>query len=484
MSDYEAVIGLEIHIELNTQSKMFCDCEVAFAGEPNTRTCEVCLGMPGSLPVTNEKAIQYIAKLGLALNCEIANFTQFHRKNYFYPDMPKDYQISQFDLPVAGKGYLDIESDTGEFKRIGITRAHIEEDTGKMLHISRTGRIHGADYSLVDFNRAGTPLAEVVTEPDIRNPDDARIFMQSLRNIALHLGISDVNMEEGSLRVDANVSLRKVGQKELGTKTEVKNMNSFRALKRALDFEIARHTKLLEAGERVVQETRHWDDAGGKTTSLRSKEEAHDYRYFPEPDLVPLTLKPSYIEEIRATLPELPEARRKRFEDQYSLVPHDARVLSFEKAVGDFFEESAKDYKNYKSLVNWIMGEFSYHLNNQGLAIDECALTPKHLVQLLKMIDDNTISGKIAKEVFDEMFNTGKLPSVIVEEKGLTQITDQSEIEKVVDMVLEENPQAVTDLKEGKDRALGFLVGQVMRLTKGKASPELVNKLLWEKIKQ
>jgi len=481
--DYEAVIGLEIHVELLTESKMFCGSAVTFGEEPNTHTCPVCLGLPGTLPVANAKAIEYITMIGLSLNCQINEFSQFHRKNYFYPDMPKDYQISQYDIPVAGIGHLDVEVD-GITRRVGITRAHIEEDTGKLIHESKSGRIHEAKYSLVDFNRAGTPLAEIVSEPDIRSAEEAAVFVGKLRSIVQHLEVSDGNMEEGSLRVDANVSLRPVGSQGLGVKTEVKNMNSLRSLRRALDFEIERQEKALRNGEEIVQETRHWDEGLGRTTTLRRKEEAHDYRYFADPDLVPFNLTPDYVEEIRSKLPELPDERRRRFMEDYGLPPHDATVLTQTKAVGDYFDEAAALYKgDLKNLANWIIGEFAFHLKNAGLEIDESAVTTKHLVSLLKLIDNKTISGKIAKEVFDDMFNTGKLPEIIVEEKALVQIVDEEAIAKVVGAVLEENPQAVQDLNEGKDRALGFLVGQVMKLSKGKANPEIVNRLIREKIK-
>ncbi|MDI6892821.1 MAG: Asp-tRNA(Asn)/Glu-tRNA(Gln) amidotransferase subunit GatB [Actinomycetota bacterium] len=480
--EYEAVIGLEIHVELSTESKMFCGCSArTFGEEPNTFTCPVCLGLPGSLPVINKKAVEYTAKIGLALNCEIARSTLFHRKNYFYPDMPKDYQISQYDLPICIGGYVDVETKDLT-RRVGITRVHLEEDTGKLTHISRTGRIGEADYSLVDFNRAGIPLVEIVTEPDIRSPEEAKAFTQKLKSILEHLEVSDCNMEEGSLRCDANVSLRPVGSEELGVKTEVKNMNSFRAIQGALAYEIERQKAILKRGEVVEQETRHWDDAGNVTVPLRTKEYAHDYRYFPEPDLVPMELSKDWIEEIRVTLPELPDVRRKRFEEVYGLPTHDAVLLISSKAMGDFFEECAETYPDAKRVSNWMMGELSMYLNAANLEIDECAVTPRHLVQLLKLIDDGTVSGKMAKSVFEEMFETGKLPKVIVEEKGLVQITDREEIARIVEMVVEENPSVVEDYRSGKERALGFLVGQVMRLTQGRANPQLVNVLLKEKL--
>lgn len=483
VKEYEAVIGLEIHVELLTESKMFCGSAVSFGDPPNTHVCPICLGHPGTLPVANKKAIEHLVMIGLALNCKINAFCQFHRKNYFYPDMPKDYQISQYDIPVCGQGYLDVAVGDNT-RRIGITRAHMEEDTGKLLHESKSGRLHEAKHSLVDFNRAGTPLAEIVSEPEIKSAEEAVVFVTNLRSIVQHLGVSDGNMEEGSLRVDANVSIRPAGSTEFGIKTEVKNMNSFRSLRRALDFEIERQEQDLRAGEEVIQETRHWDESLGRTSATRRKEEVHDYRYFPDPDLVPFTFKKTYVDEIRSNLLELPADRRKRFMEDFGLSSHDAAVLTQSKAVGNYFDESVQKYKgDTKNVVNWIIGEFAFHLKNAGIEIDESAVTPKHLVSLLKLIDNKVISGKIAKEVFDEMFNTGKLPDVIVEEKQLIQIVDESEIETVVDAVLEENPQAVADLKEGKDRAFGFLVGQVMRLSKGKANPEIANRLIRQKIK-
>lgn len=478
---YETVIGLEIHVELSTESKMFCGCPVTFGEPPNTHTCPICLGHPGVLPVINKMAVEYATKIALALRCQIAPFNQFHRKNYFYPDMPKDYQISQYDLPLGVKGYLDLESD-GKMQHIDITRVHMEEDTGKLVHVSETGRIRGAEYSLVDFNRAGTPLIEIVTEPDITSPEEAKTFLQKLRSIVLALGVSDCNMEEGSLRCDANISIRPKGAKEKGVKTEVKNMNSFRALQKALTYEVERQTKVLKEGAEVVQETRHWDDTASVTTVLRTKEEESDYRYFPDPDLVPLQLDQAYIEELKASLPELPDARRERFIRDYGLPVHEATLLSSTKEMGDFFEECLKTYQDAKKVSNWILGELSAHLNQAGLEIDQSATTPKHLVDLLTLIDKGVISGKMAKDVFKESFETGKLPRVIVEEKSLVQITDESALAKIVDQVVKENPKAVEDFKKGQERAIGFLVGQIMRLTQGKANPEVVNKLLRQKL--
>jgi aspartyl-tRNA(Asn)/glutamyl-tRNA(Gln) amidotransferase subunit B len=479
---YETVIGLEIHVELNTNSKMFCGCPVTFGEKPNTAVCPVCLGHPGVLPVVNKKAVEAAAMIGLALNSEIAERNEFARKNYFYPDMPKDYQISQFDQPICVGGYLDV-GEGGQTRRIGITRVHMEEDTGKLIHKGASGRIHGADYSIVDFNRAGVPLMEIVSEPDIRGPEEARAFMVKLRSILLALGISDCNMEEGSLRCDANVSLREFGDPNLGVKAEVKNMNSFRSLQRALVYEIDRMTKALDAGERIIQETRHWDDVGGKTSSMRSKEESHDYRYFPDPDLVDITMSRAEVERIRALLPELPDARSDRLMKEFGIEADEAKILSLNKSMADFFEETANGGADAKKASNWLLSDISAELNKSDQEIDGTAFTPKHLIDLLKLIDKGTISGKMAKDIFKTSFDTGKLPSAIVEETGSVQITDEDAIGMMVEQVLLENPQAVEDLRNGQDRAIGFLVGQIMRLTQGKASPDVVNKLIREKIK-
>jgi aspartyl-tRNA(Asn)/glutamyl-tRNA(Gln) amidotransferase subunit B len=480
--DYEAVIGLEIHVELLTESKMFCSCSArSFGMEPNTFTCPVCLGFPGSLPVINKKAVEYTMRIALALNCEIPEFTQFHRKNYFYPDMPKNYQISQYDYPIGVNGYLEI--DMGEYKKkVGIERVHLEEDTGKLIHIGGSGRISGADYSLVDFNRAGIPLVEIVTKPDIHTPEEAKEFMRTLRNILLHLEVSDCNMEEGSLRCDANISLRKRGEKELGTKTEIKNLNSFRALQRGLQYEIERQGRLIESGEKIVQETRHFDAQKNITTVLRAKEEAHDYRYFPDPDLVPLSIDRAWVEEVESSLPELPTKRKERFMEVYGLSSAEAKFLTSSKALGDFFEECYKLFPQAKKIANWILSDLTGLLNEAGLEIDECAVTPKHLAQLLKLVEKKVVSTKLAKMILSEMFETGKLPEVIVEEKGLTQIADRESLLKFVEQAILENPQAVEDFKKGKKQAIGFLVGQVMKLTRGKANPQMVTQILTEKL--
>ncbi len=477
MGDYEAVIGLEIHAELKTRSKMFCSCDASFGGEPNTKTCPVCLGLPGVLPVLNRRAVELATRLALALNCEIAPRCVFHRKNYFYPDMPKNYQISQYDLPLAVGGFLELESEEGPF-RVGITRVHLEEDTGKTLHASESGRIHGSEYSLEDFNRAGVPLLEIVTEPDIRTPEQARIFMQELKSIMEHLEVSDCKMEEGSLRCDANVSLRPRGSSCLGVKTEIKNMNSFRALYRALDYEISRQRDILDSGGEIVQETRHWDADANVTTPLRTKEYAYDYRYFPEPDLVPLVLDRSFVEGVRSSLPELPAERRRRFREEYGLPAHDAALLTSSKAMGDFFEGAVSAGAPPKAVSNWMMGELSAYLNARGMEVPEVKVTPSQLAELIDLVEKGTVSVTLAKSVFQEMLESGRDPRLIVEEKGATQISDQEELERLVGAVLEENPKVVEDFRKGKEKALGFLVGQVMRRSGGRANPQMVNEIL------
>ncbi|MBC7229399.1 MAG: Asp-tRNA(Asn)/Glu-tRNA(Gln) amidotransferase subunit GatB [Actinobacteria bacterium] len=483
MSGYEAVIGLEIHAELKTRSKMFCACDASFGGEPNTRTCPVCLGLPGVLPVLNRRAVELAVRLALALHCEIAPYSIFHRKNYFYPDMPKNFQISQYDLPLGVGGYLDLEEE-GEAFRVGITRVHLEEDTGKTVHVSESGRIHGSEYSLEDFNRAGVPLLEIVTEPDIRTPEQARAFMQELKSIMEHLEVSDCRMEEGSLRCDANVSLRPLGSSRLGVKTEVKNMNSFRALQRALAYEIRRQQEVLEGGGEVVQETRHWDADANVTTPLRTKEYAYDYRYFPEPDLVPLELDRAFIASVEEALPELPAQRRRRLREEYGLPAHDAAILTSSKAMGDFYEAAVAAGADPKAVSNWMMGELSAYLNAKGMEIGEVPVTPAQLAAMIKLVEKGTISGKIAKSVFEEMLESGRDAEEIVAERGLTQISDQGELEAVVEEVVKENPGVVEDFRKGKEKAVSFLVGQVMRKTRGRANPQLVNELLQRRLRE
>lgn len=473
--EYEVVIGLEVHAELLTDSKIFCSCTTEFGGAPNTHCCPVCLGLPGVLPVANKKAVELAVKAALALNCEIAGYSKFDRKNYFYPDLPKAYQISQYDLPLAVNGYVDIETEEG-VKRIGIKRVHMEEDAGKLVHGE------AGDYSLVDYNRTGVPLIEIVSEPDIRSSEEARLYLNKLKSILQYTEVSDCKMQEGSLRCDANISLRPKGSGEFGTKTELKNMNSFKAVQKALDYEIERQRKVLERGESVIQETRRWDESRGITVSMRSKEEAHDYRYFPEPDLPPVVIDREFVERIRASIPELSHERKRRYIDEYGLPEYDAGVLTDSKKLSDFFEECVRKYPNAKVVSNWIMGELLGALNAEDKEIEDTPLTPDHLVEMFTLMDKGTISGKIAKTVFKEMFETGKKPAKIVEEKGLVQISDEGELEKIIDKVIQENPQSVEDYRNGKEKALGFLVGQVMKHTKGKANPQLVNKLLKGKL--
>jgi aspartyl-tRNA(Asn)/glutamyl-tRNA(Gln) amidotransferase subunit B len=483
LEKWEAVIGLEIHTELTSlNTKMFCGCPVAFGGEPNTRVCPVCLGLPGALPVPNARAIEATILAGLALECEIGRWSQFHRKNYFYPDMPKDYQISQYDKPFCVGGHVDVEMDGADPVRIGITRIHLEEDTGKMVHVGGTeGRIAGATHSLVDFNRAGTALMELVSEPDIRTPEQARRFASQLRLVFLTLGVSDCNMEEGSMRVDANVSVRPRGQAEFGAKAEVKNMNSFKALHDALSYEIVRQADELEAGGVVAQETRHWDAGKKRTSSLRSKEFAHDYRYFPEPDMVPFTFDDEFIEQLRAALPELPEARRGRYAREYALPSHDASVLAGDLGLGAYFEEAveaAGGTEMGKAVANWVLGDFSAHINADALLPADSSVTPRKLARLVQLIEDGTLSGKQAKTVFTEMVASGEKPRQIIDRLGMVQVSDSGAIEAVVDRVLLANPNEVEGYRGGKAGLIGFFVGAVMREMGGQANPAVVNEVL------
>lgn len=471
---YEAVIGLEVHAELRTDSKIFCACSTRFGAEPNTQVCPICTGMPGVLPVLNRKVVEYAIKTGLALNCEIAEFSKFDRKNYFYPDLPKAYQISQYDLPICRNGYIDIEVE-GRKKRVGITRVHMEEDAGKLLH---QGTIASTPYSLVDLNRSGVPLLEIVSEPDMRSPAEARLYMEKLRSILLFLGVSDCRMEEGSLRCDANVSVRIQGQQGFGTKTEIKNLNSFKALERALEYEIKRQIELLEDDESVIQETRTWDESQQATLSMRSKEEAQDYRYFPDPDLVPLIIDRGWVEEVRSSLPELPDAARERLMRQFNLPEYDANLLTMTKDTLDFFDECMQYYQDAKTVSNWIMGELSRLLNQHNLELKDAKIKPAHLTEMLKMIDSGQISGKMAKTVFEEMFVSGKSPETVVREKGMVQISDEAALEPVIARIIAENSGVVEDYRKGKEKAFGFLVGQVMKATRGQANPKVVNDIL------
>jgi len=476
MNKYETVIGLEVHVELATATKIFCSCPTEFGKEPNTHVCPVCLGLPGSLPVLNKRVVEFAIKAGLALNCEIPRFAKFDRKNYFYPDLPKAYQISQYDLPLAINGYLEFELN-GETKRVGITRVHLEEDAGKLLH----GEL--ADYSLADYNRTGVPLIEIVSEPELRSPEEAKAYLEKLKSIIQYTGISDVKMEEGSLRCDANVSIMPAGSKEFGTRSEIKNMNSFKAVQRGLAYEVERQREVLEAGGRVLQETRRWDEHKAITYAMRSKEEAHDYRYFPDPDLVPIVVEPDWVAEIRQSLPEMPDARRKRYLSKWGLSEYDAAVITAYKAMADFFEATLAEYHDAKAVANSLMGEILKYLNAQGMEIQQTKLTPLHLAELLKLQSDGIISGKIAKTVFEEMFNSGKRPAEIVKEQGLVQISDQDAIAAIVAQVIADNPKSVADFKAGTEKALGFLVGQVMKISRGRANPEIANQLLREKLK-
>jgi aspartyl-tRNA(Asn)/glutamyl-tRNA(Gln) amidotransferase subunit B len=478
MAEYETVIGLEVHVQLKTKSKLFCGCSTEFGAPPNTHTCPVCTGMPGILPVVNKQAVEYAIKSALALNCEVPSRSIFARKNYFYPDLPKNYQISQYEQPLAQNGYLEIGTDSAR-KRVGIARINLEEDAGKLLHNIGSREIDG---SLVDFNRCGVPLLEIVSSPDITSPEEAYIYLTTLKNILRYLEVSDCDMEKGSLRCDANVSVRLLGKKELGVKAEVKNMNSFKAIQKALEYEVKRQIKALESEERIVQETRLWDEKKEKTYSMRSKEEAHDYRYFPEPDLVPLVAEKKWIENIRKTISELPDMRRQRFIKEYKLSEYDAGLLTSDKALADYFEQVVKSYNNPKMVTNWVMVELLGRLNTVNKEVGESPVSPGQLAELLKLMDKGIISGKIAKTVFEEMFNTGKNPQVIVQEQKLVQITDEKEISKIVEEVLKENPDAVEEYGKGKQKAIGHLVGQVMRKTEGKANPQLVNKILKERL--
>jgi len=469
--DYEAVIGLEVHVQLKTDSKIFCSCSTKFGASPNSHTCPICLGLPGVLPVLNKKVVEFAIKMAIATNCKIANISQFARKHYFYPDLPKGYQISQYELPLAEHGWLIIEVN-GEEKKIGITRIHIEEDAGKLIHHEHR------PISYVDLNRAGVPLIEIVSEPDLRTPDEAVAYLKRLRQLVRYLEICDGNMEEGSLRCDANISIREKGAKEFGVKTELKNMNSFKHVHKALEYEIRRQTALLMDGQKVIQETRLWNESKGITLPMRGKEEAHDYRYFPEPDLVPLKVSNEWIEDIKKRLPELPDAKKSRFINQYKIPAYDAGVLTSSRELAQYYERCVELFNKPKTVSNWIMVELLRELKHDERDITECPIPPENLAQLLKLIDDGTISGKIAKTVFEKAYKTGKAPKDIVEEEGLIQVSDEEELTKVIEEVISEHPKEVEKYKAGKTKILGFLIGQVMKKTKGKANPQKVNELL------
>ncbi|WP_339061051.1 Asp-tRNA(Asn)/Glu-tRNA(Gln) amidotransferase subunit GatB [Tepidibacillus marianensis] len=474
---YETVIGLEVHAELSTNTKIFCNCSTEFGAPPNTHTCPICLGHPGVLPVVNRQAVEFAIKAALALHCEISIETKFDRKNYFYPDLPKAYQISQFDKPVGKNGWIDIEVN-GEQKRIRINRLHLEEDAGKLTHMEN------GEGTLVDFNRVGVPLIEIVSEADMRSPEEARAYLEKLKSIIQYTGVSDVKMEEGSLRCDANISLRPFGQEEFGTKTELKNMNSFRGVQRALQYEEIRQAKVLDTSGKITQETLRWNEEKGITISMRGKEEAHDYRYFPDPDLVDLIIDQEWIDRVKAELPELPHDRKERYMKEYGLPAYDANVLTTSRALADYFESTLEYTQDAKAVSNWMMGELLKYLNVESLEISESKVTPQMLGELIQLVEKGTISIKIGKAVFRDMLESGKAPKTIVEEKGLVQITDEGAIAAIVDQVIANNPQSVEDFRNGKDKAVGFLVGQVMKESKGKANPGVVNKLIVERLKQ
>ncbi|MGM8215994.1 Asp-tRNA(Asn)/Glu-tRNA(Gln) amidotransferase subunit GatB [Bacillaceae bacterium W0354] len=472
--NFETIIGLEVHVELKTKSKIFSPSPNAFGDEPNTNVNPIDLGYPGVLPVLNEEAVNFAMRAAMALNCEIATDTKFDRKNYFYPDNPKAYQISQFDKPIGENGWIEIEVN-GETKRIGITRLHLEEDAGKLMH--------GEDgYSLVDFNRQGSPLIEIVSEPDMRSPEEAYAYLEKLRNIIQFTGVSDVKMQEGSLRCDANISLRPIGQEEFGTKAELKNLNSFNFVRQGLEFEQKRQEQVLRQGGEILQETRRFDEKTKETILMRVKEGSDDYRYFPEPDLVPLHIDDAWKERIRKSIPELPDARRKRYIEELGLDEYDARVLTATKEMSDFFEETIRNGADPKLTTNWLMGDISGYMNKHYKELSELKVTPQALAKMIELIEKGTLSSKLAKKVIVELLEKGGDPEKIVKEKGLVQISDENQLREIITAILDDNEQSIVDYKNGKDRALGFLVGQVMKKTKGQANPPMVNKILKEEM--
>lgn len=476
--NYETVIGLEVHVHLKTKSKLFCGCSTEFGSVPNSNICPVCTGQPGTLPVLNKKAVEFAVLTGLATNCNIAKRSIFARKNYFYPDLPKNYQISQYELPLCEKGFLEIEIEN-KIKKIGITRIHLEEDAGKLLHAIGSAEL---DYSLVDYNRTGIPLLEIVSEPDISSPDEAYQYLTNLKAILRYIGISDCDMEKGSLRCDANISLRIAGEKKLGVKVELKNMNSFKAIRDALNYEIERQTDSLTSGEKILQDTRLWDEKSCATVSMRSKEQAHDYRYFPEPDLAPVEIDEKFLSEIRKNLVELPSLRKKRFKEKFGFSDYDAGVLTSEKSLADYFESVVGIVNEPKLISNWITTELLGKLNAENKDITSSPVSSENLAGMVKLISDGTISGKIAKTVFEQMYNTGKNAFEIVKEQGLVQISDEKEIERLADEAIAENQKAVAEFKAGKQQAISALVGSIMKKSRGQANPKLVNDILKKKI--
>ena len=475
--DYEVVIGLEVHAELSTKTKIFCSCPTEFGGEPNTHCCPICMAMPGTLPVLNKKVVEYAIKAGLSTNCNITRVSKNDRKNYFYPDLPKSYQISQFDMPLCTKGYVEIETENGT-KKIGLVRIHIEEDAGKLNH-DEFGR-----GSLVDLNRAGVPLIEIVSEPDLRSVEEVDSYLKKLKSILEYIEVSDCKMQEGSFRADVNVSVRKIGAKEYGTRTEMKNMSSFRSITRAIEYEAERQVEVLEQGGTIHQETLRWDEVSGKTFSMRDKEDAQDYRYFPEPDLAIINISDEMIEQIRKTLPEMPESRKERYIKEFKLPEYDSNILTSSKYLSDLFESATKVCNNPKAISNWIMTDITKILNENEEEPSSIPFTAEQLGKLVCLIDKGIISSKIAKQVLEELFEHPRDPEEIIKEKGWLQISDEGAIKEVVLKILEANPQSIVDYKAGRDRALGFLVGQAMKETKGKANPQLLNKLFLEELKK